>query len=398
MEVVTPVALNVDREVRPSAGSDAFLWPGYLLAVAITSITIGLIWDISWHTTIGRDTFWTPAHMAIYLGASMGGFVGGWLAIKYTFLLGPEREGVTVCIFGARAPLGAWVAIWGAIAMITSGPFDDWWHNAYGLDVKIVSPPHAVLGLGMFGISIGALLLVLSRQNQRQDNSGSGLFVYVGGVFLVLGAVFITETTLPNHQHGRLFYLACSLVFPMRLVAMSRAGKCSWPATRVALVYMLVQCLMMWILPLFPAQPMLAPIYNPVTHMVPPAFPLLLIFPAIVIDLVLGKVRSRGGWLKTLALALGLGGLFLVILLAVQWYCAEFLLSPSADNWFFGGNRYWTYGSRPGPYRQEFWRLDKLNLNSEYLRFSGLLLCWGVASLSAWIGLIWGDWMRKVRR
>ena len=155
---------------------------------------------------------------------------------------------------------------------------------------------------------------------------------------------------------------------------------------------------MMWILPLFPAQPMLAPIYNPVTHMVPPAFPLLLIFPAIVIDLVLGKVRSRGGWLKTLALALGLGGLFLVILLGVQWYFAEFLLSPSADNWFFGGNRYWTYGSRPGPYRQEFWRLNKLNPNSEYLRFSGLLLCWGVASLSAWIGLIWGDWMRKVRR
>lgn len=301
-------------------------------------------------------------------------------------------------IFGARAPLGAWVAIWGAIAMITSGPFDDWWHNAYGLDVKIVSPPHAVLGLGMFGISIGALLLVLSRQNQGQDKSGSGLFVYVGGVFLVLAAVFITETTLPNHQHGRLFYLACSLVFPMRLVAMSRAGKCSWPATRVALVYMLVQCLMMWILPLFPAQPMLAPIYNPVTHMVPPAFPLLLIFPAIVIDLLLGKVRSRGGWLKTLALALGLGGLFLVILLGVQWYFAEFLLSPSADNWFFGGNRYWTYGSRPGPYRQEFWRLNKLNPNSEYLRFSGLLLCWGVASLSAWIGLIWGDWMRKVRR
>lgn len=398
MEVVTPVRPNVDREVRPWAGLDAFLWPGYLLAVAITSITIGLIWDISWHTTIGRDTFWTPAHMAIYLGGSMGGFVGGWLAIKYTFLLGPEREGVSVSIFGARAPLGAWVAIWGAIAMITSGPFDDWWHNAYGLDVKIVSPPHAVLGLGMFGISIGALLLVLSRQNQRQDKSGSGLFVYVGGVFLVLAAVFITETTLPNHQHGSLFYLACSLVFPMRLVAMSRAGKCSWPATRVALVYMLVQCLMMWILPLFPAQPMLAPIYNPVTHMVPPAFPLLLIFPAIVIDLVLGKVRSRGGWLKTLALALGLGGLFLVILLGVQWYFAEFLLSPSADNWFFGGNRYWTYGSRPGPYRQEFWRLNKLNPNSEYLRFSGLLLCWGVASLSAWIGLIWGDWMRKVRR
>ncbi len=398
MDAVSPIAADFNTKVRPWAGFDEFLWTGYLLAFAITSITVGLIWDISWHMSIGRDTFWTPAHMAIYLGGAMGGFVGGWLTIKYTFLLGPEREGASVSILGARAPLGAWVAIWGAIAMITSGPFDDWWHNAYGLDVKIISPPHAVLGLGMFGISVGALLLVLSRQNQRQDTSGSGLFVYVGGVFLVLGAVFITETTFPNHQHGRLFYLACSMVFPMRLVAMGRAGKCSWPATRVALVYMLIDCLMMWILPLFKAQPMLAPIYNPVTHMVPPAFPLLVVVPAIVIDLVLSKVVDRGGWLKTLGLALLLGGLFLGILMAVQWYFAKFLLSPAADNWFFGGNRYWPYSSRPGIYRQEFWRVEKSNMNSDYLRFSGVLLCWGVASVSAWLGLVWGDWMRKVRR
>jgi hypothetical protein len=34
-------------------------------AAAITSIVFGLYWDISWHMTIGRDTFWTPAHLAI---------------------------------------------------------------------------------------------------------------------------------------------------------------------------------------------------------------------------------------------------------------------------------------------------------------------------------------------
>ena len=83
----------------------------------------------------------------------MSGLVGGWLALKHTFFPSSAERAASVGLFGARAPLGAWVAIWGSIAMITSGPFDDWWHNAYGLDVKIVSPPHAILGLGMFGVS-----------------------------------------------------------------------------------------------------------------------------------------------------------------------------------------------------------------------------------------------------
>src|SRR5580698_1035880 len=85
-------------------------WPGFLMALAATSITIGIMWDISWHETIGRDTFWTPAHMTIYLGGVMGGCVGGWLAIQYTFLSGPSERTATVRVFGARAPLGAWVA------------------------------------------------------------------------------------------------------------------------------------------------------------------------------------------------------------------------------------------------------------------------------------------------
>jgi len=45
--------------------------------------------------------------------------------------------------------------------MVTSAPFDDWWHNAYGLDVEILSPPHTVLGLGMVGIELGALLITV---------------------------------------------------------------------------------------------------------------------------------------------------------------------------------------------------------------------------------------------
>src|SRR5205809_557721 len=51
-----------------------------------SSICIGILWDISWHRTIGRDTFWTPAHIAIYLGGLLGGLSCGWLILRMTFL------------------------------------------------------------------------------------------------------------------------------------------------------------------------------------------------------------------------------------------------------------------------------------------------------------------------
>ena len=38
-------------------------WSIYAVLFASLSVILGVIWDISWHRTIGRDTFWTPAHM-----------------------------------------------------------------------------------------------------------------------------------------------------------------------------------------------------------------------------------------------------------------------------------------------------------------------------------------------
>src|SRR4051794_9288292 len=194
-ELLDPVAhateARADDQPETRASAESLFWPGFLLSLASTSLTIGIMWDISWHITIGRDTFWTPAHMAIYLGGALGGITAGWLAFKCTFFASLEERDASVSLLGARAPLGAWVTIWGAVAMLTPAPFDDWWHNAYGLDVRIVSPPHALLGLGMLGLSVGALLLTLAHQNRVPDGTGNALFIYVAGIFLALGAVFV---------------------------------------------------------------------------------------------------------------------------------------------------------------------------------------------------------------
>src|SRR2546423_91498 len=91
-----------------------------LVLIGGTSIVIGILWDISWHRTIGRDTFWTPAHMAIYFGGLLGGLTCGWSIVKTTFFSTPEEPAGAIRLWGFRGPLGAWVTIWGCLAMVTS--------------------------------------------------------------------------------------------------------------------------------------------------------------------------------------------------------------------------------------------------------------------------------------
>ena len=45
-----------------TAGVPWYIWTG---VAAVTSATIGGAWDVAWHRSIGRDSFWTPAHLMI---------------------------------------------------------------------------------------------------------------------------------------------------------------------------------------------------------------------------------------------------------------------------------------------------------------------------------------------
>jgi hypothetical protein len=381
--------------VRPRVERAVALPPWYLTAMLAgsTSIVIGLLWDISWHMTIGRDTFWTPAHLAIYLGGVLAGVCCGWLALRTTFAGSEEERAASVRFWGFRAPFGAWVTIWGALAMLTSAPFDDWWHNAYGLDVEILSPPHSVLAAGMIAIQFGAMLLALALQNRAPAGTERPLGIahlYAAGVVLLMTATLLTEYSYPNDQHGAFFYQVACGAFPVLLVAVARSSRLRWSATLTSAFYMLIACAMVWILPLFPAQPMLGPINTPVDHMVPPLFPLLLIVPAAAVDWLLQRRESKNaGWLDAVLISAA----FFILLLAVHWTFSEFQLSPASRNWFFAGDRQWDYSSTPGDWRYEFWNQEEDPVTPKALGIA-LLLAIGSTRLGLW----WGQWMSKVRR
>ncbi len=389
--MITATASRYDPVTADRTRAAAVSWPIYAVLFASTSVVLGVIWDISWHRTIGRDTFWTPAHIGIYLGGVVSGLTCGWLALRTTFAGSPQNRAASVRFWGFRAPFGAWVSIWGAIAMLTSAPFDDWWHNAYGLDVKIISPPHMVLAAGIGAIQAGAMLMALASQNRaggaRPDLNR--LFLLGAGLLVLLAATVATEYTQRWGMHRSLFYQVSAGVFGFFLVSAARAARTNWPATTVALIYSALTMVMLLVLPLFPGQPLLGPIYVQIDRFMPPDFPLLLVAPALAIDMLMRRV-APGRW-RDWGLAAALSVAFVVAFVAAQWPFADFLVSPWARNDFFGSHRM-DYGVPPDI--QARW----YQLNPPDNLAMGIPIAIGIGFVSARLALWWGNWMSRVQR
>src|SRR4029453_13037095 len=104
--------------------------------------------------------------------------------------------------------------------------------------------------------------------------------------------------------HQSLFYQVACGAFPFVLVSAARASGMRWPATTVAAVYSSITLLMLWILPLFPGSPLLGPIYVQMTRFLPPDPPLLLVAPALVIDIVMRRFGPGRDWRLSAILAI----------------------------------------------------------------------------------------------
>jgi hypothetical protein len=370
-------------------------WYVWCLAAAITSDAFGGYWDISWHITIGRDTFWTPAHMAIQLAGVLAGISCGYAILSTTFGASREAKDNSVSIWGFRGPLGCFIATWGAFAMLTSAPFDNWWHAAYGLDVKIISLPHSILGIGELMISFGTLLLVCAHLNRASGAYWEKLdrmLLYIGGILIFGAATGNLESTPMEFMHSPSFYRSVAFAFPIILLAISCISKSKWPATTMASIYTAGFLAFLWIFPLFRAEPKLGPVYQHITHMIPLWFPTLLIVPAFAIDLLRQRMGERWGNWKSAILA---GCVFMSAFVAAQWPFADFLMSPMARNRIFGTTYFGYFDPANVLYNPyHFAPIDKTHAAF----VSGMIVALLTSVIFCSIGMALGNWMRKVQR
>jgi len=146
-----------------------------------------------------------------------------------------------------------------------------------------------------------------------------------------------------------------------------------------------------WIFPLFPAQAKLGPVFTPISHMIPLGFPVLVLPGAVVLDLVLNRLMDHGDTIKAIVAGTG----FLAASLVVNWPFANFMMSRYARNWVFAMNEF-GYNMPPSQY-QLAWTLRRYESTSTEF-WIGMVIALVATVLSVRIGMLWGDWMRRIQR
>ena len=207
---------------------------------------------------------------------------------------------------------------------------------------------------------------------------------------MVLTMFFRMEYTWDIRLHTSGAYIAVAIGVPTYFAMLWECSRKHWAATFSTAFYTLFLIGLVLILPLFPAEPKLGPVYQPVHQFIPPLFPLLLIVPAFFTDLLLQRTQTWRSW----RIALVAGPTFVLSLVAAEWPFASFLMTDAAKNRFFGAG-YLDYGTPPWSHlaTRQF-----LNPEQGFVLWKGLVLAMLYAALSTWLGLALGKWMRKVQR
>ena len=178
----------------------------------------GLTWDIQWHMTIGRDTFWIPPHLMIY-SSVVGGLVlgGGVLALEWRGRVAPTR--------------GFRLATLGLVLVVLAAPIDDLWHRLFGLDVTLWSPPHL---LGLFGAMVNTLgCLMIATEMYPARSRGRVAALVVGGALLYGGVRIVLEPSwLVAYTRGGVafhtFAMLGALLLPLALLPAARLLDRRW--------------------------------------------------------------------------------------------------------------------------------------------------------------------------
>jgi hypothetical protein len=251
-----------------------------------------------------------------------------------------------------------------------------------------------LLALGIAGIMWGGAILGASYLNRAEGEQRIKLqrvVLLMGGFIVIQTMTLKLEYTNRVLLHSAISYMVMGIGTLLLLEGLARVAGHRWARTIMTGIYSAFVLILMWVLPLFPAHPKLGPVYQDITHMVPLPFPILLIVPAFFLDLLLPLFKDAPKWQYAI-----FGGVaFLAILVAVEWPFATFLMSSMARNRFFSTTDFPYFALPTSPTVNHVF-VPWERTPAEFWRNMGLGFLFSVASM--WIGIYWGNWLKKVRR
>jgi len=177
----------------------------WLILYLLLQAELGLAWDRQWHDLVGRDQFWIPPHIMIYTGIGAAGLIALGMVLLDTFRYRRRAAGVddssTIGVLRFfHAPLGFVLLGFGTLIDLFAAPFDNYWHELYGIDVTLWSPFHIMGTIGGIVAGLGLIYAFASeaafaRAAERPTPHYLGLNGPEWGALLLLAALM--ELTLP---------------------------------------------------------------------------------------------------------------------------------------------------------------------------------------------------------
>lgn len=220
-------------------------YPGWSMAgvlsglIMLLVVVIGFYWDVAWHIDNGRDDeLFTPSHVMILVG--LGGLI---YAAGIAVLFASLEKANTALKFGfLHVPWSAVLLTALGIGGVVAFPLDAMWHDAYGVDVTLWSPPHIQLVIsGSLGTI--ALWLMLAEARPWAEPTLLGRFINV----LTAGTVLVGMSTLQGEfDYGvpqfQVLYLPVLIMIAagFTLLAVRRALG-PWGAVKVVGIYLVLR-------------------------------------------------------------------------------------------------------------------------------------------------------------
>lgn len=224
-------------------------------ALGILLFLLGGIWDVAWHIDQGRESFWSPPHLVLYSGIWLVLLVPALSLWQAWRLRGsrtmPDAAATLRLPFGLRLNPGLFIAGLGAFMALTSAPIDELFHQLFGLDVSIWSPPHLQL---IFGVSIATLGLMaalageLNRaQPQRVTQALPGsrldwphaLLLFLAALLMTALGGTLAEYAFDIPDFPILYHpIVMAPIVVGVLMAGARASGQRWSATAIATLHL----------------------------------------------------------------------------------------------------------------------------------------------------------------
>ncbi len=174
-------ALNPESLITQGARSHSLhmvrtlrLISGYIILFGSTLFFLGTSWDIQWHTYIGRDRTLIPPHIIMLFGITLSGLAALSTVLIETIWAYRQTQiahNSTPFADAFHAPLGAYIAGFGALDSAIGFPLDSYWHSLYGIDVQIWAPFHVMIIAGMVTVALGAVYMLVSTAHLAARDS-----------------------------------------------------------------------------------------------------------------------------------------------------------------------------------------------------------------------------------